>query len=1714
MESRHFTEVQKQLLSTYSEYQQFIKEHPVPRLGYLPLSAESVKFDVFCAKFDRQTREAGFNLKQLESIFDSVEINPRDFDIKNNGQVDSITPFITALNPSEYWAGLSQEQQEVALRFLAGNVDASNKGTEFDRKAYNLVTGVGAAASPVTVGVILTAANTFGNSFFKDRKISVDIINSCADFLKSADPGRVWNISQEHFDDSARRKFSEFREVGKGVDAEEGAKKAGSKKPSSDTSRDYLNRAGLSAKRAASARKMPAAGGAGTGSDSAETYYRRSRPLSPEEERTIKEYSESLEKAISQGKELKFAHEEAVADARKWAVFEVRAKEFGLTCNSLGSSGQHVGQMIQLMGGHARTAQGIMLASNGLMQLGQASLALPAAIQALSGGGLGAIAAIPTISGAVVGIAMLGMALFGNRGKGDDGLDKALQAIMGQIQQLANIVQQGFTQTFKNQAKIYDAVQSVKVFLEADFKPAVMSDLSIIKTTLAHLSRMNDLIAESAYRKELHEKMDEIHHGIHTAYSAEKLLANLETILTKTACLEFLTGYAQLNELCAIAKLKVATEGAIDYSFMRQVLDSRNMVNLLGGLAYYLHANAERLSLKVPFEAARMVNLYLWYGASSAVLEFINQNHPVRPELKHAVITSISESAKESLELVKFVRNNRKIYEYLFDRYHDCAKRIQQHLNEHIDSLLRAGASFPKDKTTVQYVLQTYPDKSTRRDTDAMSWKMAEKLFDELDVYLSLLDHYCSLAGLPFSPKDYKPYPLLSGAEISQQNIKLNYQDNFIITERCDSWYDYESNVPILYPHVDKDTLAVKDRLAVFIRSGLQCHANTSSWYWTQPSAHGTPGRCLTTQYLVLKVAGVWTLYSFKNDSLHNFIRIYEHKEMRDDGWFNNHRHVKDFSTTSPKADWKIGDEEDRRAESGYATFRAVVMQQGGVDNVYLLMRNRDLGLLLSRFNPATVTLEDLGQGPTWTNSVGYGALEVFKTMQVNVIKINGKDQLVVGILKGLNFEIHCYSPEDSKWTALTLLKFLEGSLEGNVIDLEAGIDRRLSTIGSVLDTVRLNTLTQVVEGLEQSKLILTYHTSKGQIETYICDPVANTWTRQASGPGFGSGIKERKYYGTYRTQSIRMGEASLERDVLLVMMRGSEGFQVKAYDPLSQTWQTLLNALVSDISLDEPKYYQPLQVISNPRDPHKFKLLYRKEERNASGSMEMRYHHVDMSFDSFWSLDLLTKEAFLRDFDAIMELKPECQLKSPVEVLINNILMTLPDHSPEIIDIRRAAIKDMGAGDDAVKFVTENSDDEAAKLRLKLARTRQVAMIEALINRKAILERLELLSERNPELVELLAEARKSVATLEEKLRMIDEMLESDYARFKQDDMSKPSVLKEGKLLPSAVKKLKALLSDLEKSEKLIWHDSIKGELPKEKCVINKTDDLMKQVRAAISHFSIYPDAMVDIDTWKKYATPYVAPSEGLIAQWQKATGMWDGSEADPELKEGLRRSLEEFMSSSAEEALRVNVAASGLAFFNVPGDGNCFFHSVLDQLQQRCPEKLEQLAGILNRPIDQKALRQLAVGGLICRSNFFHEIEINPDEFISKIAKDRVWANGPIIEIMAGLLGVKMVFVNSNREQPISTVVGGSNGTIYLAYQTEVHFQSLRGEPNDEFVARVLAAEGAPVEAIDLVDAAALGFVIDKNESRHYKPAITIGISAGSATRVGVGVAECKSP
>ncbi len=136
--------------------------------------------------------------------------------------------------------------------------------------------------------------------------------------------------------------------------------------------------------------------------------------------------------------------------------------EFGTNLYQVGAMVNQISWGAIMLGGHQRTWQGIGLAGQGCMQVGQAMAGFQAAQAAMAAGAM--MPMMCTGVGMAVGLISIGCALFANDGD-DNGLGEALQAISQSIEQLRQEMRENFEITWEMLGYINDKLNNITTLI-------------------------------------------------------------------------------------------------------------------------------------------------------------------------------------------------------------------------------------------------------------------------------------------------------------------------------------------------------------------------------------------------------------------------------------------------------------------------------------------------------------------------------------------------------------------------------------------------------------------------------------------------------------------------------------------------------------------------------------------------------------------------------------------------------------------------------------------------------------------------------------------------------------------------------------------------------------------------------------------------------------------------------------------------------------------------------------------------------------------------------------------------------------------------------------------------------------------------------------------------------------------------------------------------
>jgi len=226
-------------------------------------------------------------------------------------------------------------------------------------------------------------------------------------------------------------------------------------------------------------------------------------------------------------------------------------------------------------------------------------------------------------------------------------------------------------------------------------------------------------------------------------------------------------------------------------------------------------------------------------------------------------------------------------------------------------------------------------------------------------------------------------------------------------------------------------------------------------------------------------------------------------------------------------------------------------------------------------------------------------------------------------------------------------------------------------------------------------------------------------------------------------------------------------------------------------------------------------------------------------------------------------------------------------------------------------------------------------------------------------------------------------------------------------------------------------------------------------------------PDDRSRSKSFKSSARLFQEPSKNISVNINRFLDEWIGKDKDDTVfEETLKQSKKEFLASKKSKKFCTGVHKNyGLTVKDISGDGNCFFYAMLDQIRTR-NLTLPVLAATDNS--DHRTLRALAVNELLrlAQGEELQEYTSNPDEFILRASTDKEWADDFVISTLARVLGITIVLINSDGNDP-TIIDGGREGVVYLAYQVGIHFQSLIGDPNERLLDYVAEEETSDFQA-----------------------------------------------
>lgn len=126
------------------------------------------------------------------------------------------------------------------------------------------------------------------------------------------------------------------------------------------------------------------------------------------------------------------------------------------------------------------------------------------------------------------------------------------------------------------------------------------------------------------------------------------------------------------------------------------------------------------------------------------------------------------------------------------------------------------------------------------------------------------------------------------------------------------------------------------------------------------------------------------------------------------------------------------------------------------------------------------------------------------------------------------------------------------------------------------------------------------------------------------------------------------------------------------------------------------------------------------------------------------------------------------------------------------------------------------------------------------------------------------------------------------------------------------------------------------------------------------------------------------------------------------------------------------------GLTSKDMPRDGNCFFHAVVDQLKLHTANSTETYV----------TLREKAIAHILSKPEKYKNFIVGDfNKFINENMENRTWADAVMITALAETLNVTLVLVRSDHDKPNIIKQPDAKAVLYLGYEVGYHYQSLQG-------------------------------------------------------------------
>ena len=150
-----------------------------------------------------------------------------------------------------------------------------------------------------------------------------------------------------------------------------------------------------------------------------------------------------------------------------------------------------------------------------------------------------------------------------------------------------------------------------------------------------------------------------------------------------------------------------------------------------------------------------------------------------------------------------------------------------------------------------------------------------------------------------------------------------------------------------------------------------------------------------------------------------------------------------------------------------------------------------------------------------------------------------------------------------------------------------------------------------------------------------------------------------------------------------------------------------------------------------------------------------------------------------------------------------------------------------------------------------------------------------------------------------------------------------------------------------------------------------------------------------------------------------------------------------------SASNTFKEQAKRYGFTIRNVSGEGNCFFHVIMDQFFNLNPNEQDDFNDL--KKLTHQQLRSRAIAHITDHSeeyqSFFDETDGKDfHSFVDKLMEDRAWAENILAIALSRALKINLKIIRSDAELP--TIIESKNprATLHLGYIVGVHYLSLR--------------------------------------------------------------------